>query len=782
MRTSLSTRRVGSRKWSTLGTSGRGGRSHEGRSQSGVRRLAFEALEGRWLLSAAAIDTPALYAQLSATFSLNDSNAAKAADLSFSFGPANSNWIPLAGDWTGTGTDTVGLYNRATSTFYLRESNTSGAPDIAFTFGAANSNWIPLAGDWTGSGVDIVGLYNPATSTFYLRNSNTSGSPDLTFIYGPANSNWFPLAGDWTGSGVDSVGLYDPATSTFYLRNSNTQGNPDLAFTFGAANSQEIPLAGDWTGGGVETVGLYDPASSTFYLRDSNTTGSPDLTFSYGSGGVGLLPLTGRWNGATAAPPSGPSLDLADPALENLTQSLFARDDAINRPDMMQILLSVAAENGGVLDATDLGDLKTILANAAALNMPGYVQVLAGDVVNGNPANADYQGPALGNLAVGSSATQLTDLVDKWFLGSDPPLANGEGSFGYASYASDPLFGPIGPAYTDMEQGDLGDCYLISSLGAIAKASPQAIENMFVNNGDGTYTVRFYVNGVADYVTVNTSLPTYDGSPIYEGLGAGNSLWLPLAEKAYAQWNETGNEGRDGTNTYASIEGGWMSDVDAQVLGAGAQDYWNLNSSAQQALIAGMTDPSDAVTIATNTHTSRSSGLVGDHAYMVLGYDSANGTFQLYNPWGVDQPPALSWQQLQANCEGFTVAGTTGSVPFGSAGVASASAPLTAIAPNFDSVSARVDDPLDGPDRTSLRVALEETFGYGGGPGEDRAPAGPGESVGLPASQANVLRIDWQMADLFRRVDAHDAGNISAGPSASAVDALLVDGSLLANV
>ena len=53
--------------------------------------------------------------------------------------------------------------------------------------------------------------------------------------------------------------------------------------------------------------------------------------------------------------------------------------------------------------------------------MAGYVQVLAGDVVNGNPANAHYQGQTLGNLAAGSTATQLNELVSKWFLGTDLP-------------------------------------------------------------------------------------------------------------------------------------------------------------------------------------------------------------------------------------------------------------------------------------------------------------------------------------------------------------------------
>ena len=50
---------------------------------------------------------------------------------------------------------------------------------------------------------------------------------------------------------------------------------------------------------------------------------------------------------------------------------------------------------------------------------------------------------------------------------------------------------PQTPSHNDEYQGELGDCYFISSLGMIADNNPQAIENMFINNGDGTYTVRF---------------------------------------------------------------------------------------------------------------------------------------------------------------------------------------------------------------------------------------------------------------------------------------------------
>ena len=55
--------------------------------------------------------------------------------------------------------------------------------------------------------------------------------------------------------------------------------------------------------------------------------------------------------------------------------------------------------------------------------------VLASDVVNGNPANAEYQGEPLGNLADQSSrrsrATVLEDLVGKWFEGTDLPAIHG---------------------------------------------------------------------------------------------------------------------------------------------------------------------------------------------------------------------------------------------------------------------------------------------------------------------------------------------------------------------
>jgi hypothetical protein len=237
-----------------------------------------------------------LYNPATSTFFLRNSNSAGAANLTFPFGPANSGWLPLVGDWNADGVQTVGLYNKTTSTFFLKNTNSGGAADLVFSYGPAGSGWVPLVGDWDGDGVQTVGLYNPATSTFFLKNSNTAGAANQVFGYGPSGAGWLPLVGDWNGDGIDTVGLYNPFTSTFFLRNTNSSGSANIVVSYGPAAGWK-PIAGDWNGDGIDTVGLYNPFTSTFFLRNANAEGPADLTFSYGPAGAGWTPLGGNWDG-----------------------------------------------------------------------------------------------------------------------------------------------------------------------------------------------------------------------------------------------------------------------------------------------------------------------------------------------------------------------------------------------------------------------------------------------------------------------------------------------------
>jgi hypothetical protein len=471
------------------------------------------------------------------------------------------------------------------------------------------------------------------------------------------------------------------------------QFNPLALDQFGQALANQPVFAWSASAGTVSGSGMFTAAG---------TAGTCTVTAASGS-------LTGTATVTILANPAG----LQDPALAALVAKLDA-DGSISRQDMIQILDAVDAD--GPLSATDFSDLQAILSHAATLNIPGYVQVLASDVIDGNPANATYQGQTLGNLAVGSSAAQLTDLIDKWFYGTDLPTLC-DSSLVYQQTAGS-LF-PHTPSHNDEYQGELGDCYFISALGTLADSNPAAVENMFINNGDGTYTVRFYFGtyGVinsgsggisagfqnnqitADYVTVNTMLPTSGGQLVYADYGAnannaGNSLWIPLAEKAYAQWNQSGREGRDGTNAYASIQGGWMATVDAQVLGYNATDYLMSGTGEQTAINA--LAAHDAVTIGTLNWSGTQDGLYADHAYAIIGYNAASDTFILYNPWGMDQPGPLTWSQLQADCSQLAVADASGSVPIGASQDSTAvhASQLRAAGPAHGMLSARLVDAM----------------------------------------------------------------------------------------
>lgn len=392
-----------------------------------------------------------------------------------------------------------------------------------------------------------------------------------------------------------------------------------------------------------------------------SATGGTILNGLYSAGSrAGNYAVTAMAGGFTAKADivltsSDPISGFLDAGLGSLVSTLYA-DSSISRSEMMQILRS--AGNDGTVSANELVDLRTIVGSGSLFAMPSFVRELAKDVVNANPANLKFKGASAGNLAAGSSSTLLNNLVDKWFMGADEPEIKGSG-LAYRT-ANGNLFNST-PSRADAKQGYLGDCYFIASVAAIADSNATAVRNMFIDNGDGTYTVRFF-NGTADYVTVNRRLPSYSNGTLgYSGLGqsitsTATTLWIALAEKAYAQWNETGNAGRDGTNRYSSIEGGWMSNVNRQVLGYNSSNFSFATTSKQtlmDALASGR-----AVTLGTTSNPGN--GFVGGHAYIITGYNASTDTFSTFNPWGNTHAPAASWSQLQANCTMFTVTDSSG--------------------------------------------------------------------------------------------------------------------------
>jgi hypothetical protein len=360
-------------------------------------------------------------------------------------------------------------------------------------------------------------------------------------------------------------------------------------------------------------------------------------------------------------------LGLNDPALAKLVKNRFA-DGSISRTDIIDIFRTVQSKVVGVVKTTEMQDLKTIVRNASALNMADYVAALSRDVVNVNRANAYYLGRTLGNLRVGSSADNLGNLINKWFYGTDLPNA---GTYSYTT-ASGKLYGKNGPSHADERQGYLGDCYFISAMGSIAWSSQASIRSMFIGNGDGTWTVRFYTGKTADYVTVNRQLPVdTDNDLVYQGCGwsassATNALWLSLLEKAYAEWNETGKSGRkSAVNSYGSIASGRSNNVFWQALSYNVTvvDPYISDASAKQTLIDAVT-AKQAVVVSTKTTfvgakalaMAAATRLESSHGYSLVGYNAKTGKFTLFNPWGKNHPTKVTWAQLRVLGDYFDVA------------------------------------------------------------------------------------------------------------------------------
>ena len=417
-------------------------------------------------------------------------------------------------------------------------------------------------------------------------------------------------------------------------------------------------------GGSLDT-----PVSSIASTASGTTGAAPAVT--------GSTSTPGATTGSTATPSWISSLSDAVIKADMIAASAGG---TVSEAGMAKLFTDLAAElttNKTTLSASQLSDLQTIATNLnVGETASPYVTYITDALIQGNAANADWTGGAasattLGNLAAGSTATQIGELVGKWFLGTDLPSSavsmSGSSTFSVSySAVTNPVFGASGPGMNDINQGDLGDCYLLASLAEVALQEPSLIQSMITDNGNNTYGVRFFVNGTAEYVTVNASLA--DSGSIFN---RATDIWASLIEKAYAQLQDsgviTGNSINDG-NSYSTIgNGGAPLYALEEITGASAitefysggstwSDYVCNASFSVQSTTYGLTTASvlatlvadlaqgDDIVLSSYTNATDSNGmttLVASHAMSIYGYDSTTGNLEIRNPWGTES--GQSW-------------------------------------------------------------------------------------------------------------------------------------------
>lgn len=196
--------------------------------------------------------------------------------------------------------------------------------------------------------------------------------------------------------------------------------------------------------------------------------------------------------------------------------------------------------------------------------------------------------------------------------------------------------------FDDVIQNELGDCFLMASLSALAAVNPKALEDAITDHGDGTYTVRFFEKQgrrlAPVEVRIDADLPTKaDGRLVYGQGRDADELWPALIEKAYATWK----------GGYGELSlGGYAGDALTALTGAKSDFYnpiqelesralWDLLRTAHaegRALVTGTGPLEDA--------GKPVKGLVGMHMYSVVALTEENGErlVTLRNPYGKVEP------------------------------------------------------------------------------------------------------------------------------------------------
>jgi Ca2+-binding RTX toxin-like protein len=204
----------------------------------------------------------------------------------------------------------------------------------------------------------------------------------------------------------------------------------------------------------------------------------------------------------------------------------------------------------------------------------------------------------------------------------------------WLDFSASPLFADDGPTLDDVDQGSLGDCWLLAAMGAAAAQTPNAVYQLVADLGDGTYAVALD----NDFYRVDADLPCKSGdtTPRFGGLGADGSTWVPIVEKAFTALR---------SGTYASLAGGNAAEAFKAFGASGVKSKAVAGAGSTEDVLDDINDAladGNGVVIGTyNFEFPDYYPLASQHAYTVVQvlYDGSTATGLIVrNPWGTDGP------------------------------------------------------------------------------------------------------------------------------------------------
>ena len=212
------------------------------------------------------------------------------------------------------------------------------------------------------------------------------------------------------------------------------------------------------------------------------------------------------------------------------------------------------------------------------------------------------------------------------------------------------LFLPGDPDLLTVQQGPVGDCYLLAVIGALVSNNPQAVRNMIKPLTNNLFEVDF-ADGAKVVVPAATDAELIQGARVGENHG----IWLDILEKGYAQRREGTNQvSDDGSAPTVKVPrdflpGGKTVPNIRRFTGHKTANFWldqangtNAPPTVQEIhdLLVQLTQAHRLITAGKlKRGVQLPAGIVRGHCWAVVGYDPESRLVRVFNPWGNEFEP-----------------------------------------------------------------------------------------------------------------------------------------------
>lgn len=210
-----------------------------------------------------------------------------------------------------------------------------------------------------------------------------------------------------------------------------------------------------------------------------------------------------------------------DPGLLSFLSKLKAKDDQAIQ-DNLHSIQSVLRSSPALDFASSPADRIVSCLGGTPFLDPEFPPLLSSLVPPALEASAAAAG---GDSLVSSLASFTFRRPDSFLTDDAPPPPSSQLLFA----------GGIHPS--DIQQGCLGNCWLMSSLAALCE-NPALVEALFADgkvSASGIYRMRLCLGGVWTVLTLDDFFPCFPGAGPVFSRNAGQGIWAPLVEKACAK-------------------------------------------------------------------------------------------------------------------------------------------------------------------------------------------------------------------------------------------------------